>query len=170
MHNLSSSVVEQLPYTANGSGPIPLSDAFFGIVKPSVCLSEGPKESDSSSLGEIRAGSNPATHKTPFRRQTTPLAQMGERRHDKAEVVGSIPTRRNTRSVVRLNYGIFAPLAQLVEHRSDTEGTPSGQGGGSRIETYKVHICFLSSVVRASALHAEGREFDSHREYTLLGA
>ena len=57
--------------------------------------------------GEIRAGSNPALRTQPFRRQT-PLAQMEERRHDKAEAVRSILTRRK-----------LAPLAQLVEHRSD---------------------------------------------------
>lgn len=56
---------------------------------------------------------------------------MEERRHDKAEAVRSILTRRK-----------LAPLAQLVEHRSDTEGTITFglAGGGSRIETYKVQL------------------------------
>lgn len=64
--NLCSSVVERLPFQAKDSGPIPLSDVLVDTKTTQVCLSEGPKEIDSSSIGEIRAGSNPATHKRRF--------------------------------------------------------------------------------------------------------
>ena len=86
-------MVEQLLYTAKGSGPIPLSDVLVDTKTTISVLGRVVMAAVSRSAGEIRAGSNPAARNPPFRRQT-PLAQMGERRHDKAEVVRSILTRR----------------------------------------------------------------------------
>ena len=72
VHNPCSSMAEQLPFQANDGGSIPSMDALVDAKTTIVCLSEGPKEIDSSSIGEIRAGSNPATHK-----QACPLKRAG---------------------------------------------------------------------------------------------
>ncbi len=116
-------MAEQLSSQANDGGSIPSMDALVDAETTKSVFGRVVMATVSRSVGEIRAGSNPAA-RTAGRAKSPAFPQW-------SSGLGYLAFTRKVRvqSPVAENRDVtvaFAPLAQLVEHRSDkAEGVGS---------------------------------------------